>query len=209
MPERDLFSDLADGLPALADPDDPFSFSSNHAGGQKEIGFRRNAISIESAAFDLIEHGDPEKTGLVRGKPARKHPADHNKRTQDYYQSRGALYTRCEWWVVDGSGKHFKKDLLGLFDGLALRAGIVTGVQICPYEMMSTRLREMCSDRPVPGRGLGTKLANLLAWLDHYGKVEVIGWRQPQGYGSQWESVVKGVTKEIVAAVVARRRKAA
>lgn len=180
---------------------DPFEVAGeeNKVVVPRPFGYRRH-VSKSRMAFeqDLLAAAgseDPENADLIRPSAKRKKPADHNARTAAYYEKHGGMYARVEFWNTTFSGVNFKRDLFGIFDGLAFFPGYCVGIQIKSKSAMGSALRDMMQTSKKGGGSTVNPRANTMRFLELGHLIEIIGWEQPDG--RLWVPKIRPVTIEL------------
>jgi len=101
-----------------------------------------------------------------------------------YLEDLGYTVDVVERWIPGAHGR-VRKDLFGIFDLVAIRAGETLGVQTTSRVNLPARLRKIERSQHLPGL------------LDAGWRVVVHGWHQPNGPRTRWvceESFVNGDT---------------
>lgn len=161
----------------------------------------RKTEDLEQGLHDVITYGDPEKGG---GKPKRKKPVDHNKRSREYIEKAGYRANRLEKWQTLGSGFSCKIDYLGLWDFEGLKDGQPRLlVQVCGKTGKSAHLREMTSTK-IAFDNKRPKIDNLRYCLAQGWRCYLLIWTA--GANGRYSAELIKITSALVAECVARKR---
>lgn len=141
-------------------------------------------------------------------KDGRQKQTDHGRRVRTMYESRGYLFVKVEWTQTLYGGQLVKRDLLGLFDYLAISATEIVGVQVSDEAHWRHHLRKMCSDEIDKASGQ-SRLQNTLAWIAGPGRrIQIVGYEKRAKVANQeWFAVEHEVTRDEIEKTLARRRK--
>src|SRR4051812_3293592 len=103
-------------------------------------------------------------------KKRKKNPR-YTTKTLDQLRKNGCVVDICERWVPNPKhpGGGFRKDLFGLFDVVALRAGKIIGIQSTSIACKADHLKKMLSPELKP---------QLAAWCKAGGGVELWAWEK-------------------------------
>jgi len=142
----------------------------NHKGRILEALKRHEAGLLDRPANPYKPAPLPDDNASIRrtvDAPVKAKKADHNKRTYDYYKSKGGHYYRVDYFDRILMRAH---DFLGFADGIYLEDG-----------------KPPCLVQLTSASNIGTRAKKILElpahkhWLDSGGTIEVIGWTLVSG----------------------------
>ena len=179
--------------PPLPDEYDPFADGRDWKPGDRPLdaspGFQ--SVGAQRTGPSLSENPELSREAAEQARAkARAKPVDHQGRTRAYFEKRGYVYAKTEWMVTTYSGMTYKKDLLHIFDGIALGVGDIVGIQIGAN--VTAKVRDLCSGDPVKSDSKATKRGNLQAWLRAGGTALVIAWVKE---GAHYKPYLRHVTQ--------------